>query len=122
GLSCLALEQCPPPKKSLTCSRSFGVAVESLAELREAVALYMTRAAERLRKHGLAAKVVTVFINTDRFKHEPQYANAITYELAYATDATGELVEWALRGLAEVYRPGYRYKKAGVMLNQLTPA
>ena len=122
GIPCLALEQCPPPKKSLTCSRSFGVAVESLAELREAVALYMTRAAERLRRHGLAAKVVTVFINTNRFKQEPQYANAITYELAYSTDATGELVEWALKGLAEIYRPGYRYKKAGVMLNQLTPA
>jgi DNA polymerase V len=60
GVSCLALEQCPPPKRSVTCSRSFGVAVVSLEEMREAVALYLTRAAERMRRHGMAAGAVTV--------------------------------------------------------------
>jgi DNA polymerase V len=122
GVSCLPLEQCPSKKKSVTCSRSFGVAVESLAELREAVAIYLSRAAERLRRFRLAAGVVTVFINTNRFSPDPQYGNSVTYELAYSTDSTQELLEWALKGLAEIYRPGYRYKKAGVMLNQLVPA
>jgi DNA polymerase V len=122
GTSCLPLERCPQTKKSITCSRSFGVPVERLDELREAVALYMTRAAEKLRKHKLAAGVVTVFINTNRFSPEPQYANAATYELASPTDVTDELLEWASEGLEKIYREGYRYKKAGVMLNQLTPA
>jgi DNA polymerase V len=122
GVNCLPLEQCPSKKKSVTCSRSFGAAVESLAELREAVAVYLSRAAERLRRFRLSAGVVTVFINTNRFTTEPQYGNSVTYELAYSTDSTKELLEWALRGLGQIYRPGYRYKKAGVMLNQLVPS
>jgi DNA polymerase V len=122
GVSCLPLEQCPQQKKSITCSRSFGLPVESLHELREAVAVYMSRAAERLRRGRLAAGVVTVLINTNRFSAEPQYGNSVTYELAYSTDSTKELMEWALKGLGQIYRPGYRYKKAGVMLNGLLPA
>jgi DNA polymerase V len=122
GVSCLPLEFCPQQKKSITCSRSFGVPVETEHELREAVALYMTRAAEKLRRSRLAAHVVTVFINTNRFSAEPQYGNAATRELAYATDSTNELLDWALRSLEGIYRHGYRYKKAGVMLNHLVPA
>jgi DNA polymerase V len=122
GISCLPLEQCPQQKKSITCSRSFGLPVEPLYELREAVAVYMSKAAERLRRGKLAAGVVTVFINTNRFSTEPQYGNSVTYELAYSTDSTKELLEWVLKGLEQIYRSGYRYKKAGVMLNQLVPA
>lgn len=122
GTRCLPLEQCPPQKKSITCSRSFGILVESLEEIREAVSLYLTRAAERLRRFHLAASVVTVFLNTDRFSDGPQYGNSATLELAHATDDTKELLEWALRGLERIFRAGYRYKKAGVMLNGLVPA
>ncbi len=122
GIRCLPLEQCPQQKKSVTCSRSFGVLVESLEEMREAVALYTCRVAERLRRARLAARVVTVFINTDRFSPGPQYSNTITYELASATDTTDELLQWTLKGLGQIFRPGYRYKKAGVLLNHLVPA
>lgn len=122
GVSCLPLEVCPQGRKSVTCSRSFGERVESLEELREAVAVYMTKAAERLRRSRLAAGVVTVFINTSRFDPCPRYSNSATFELAYSTDVTDELLSWALKGLGQIYRPGYRYKKAGVMLNRLAPA
>ena len=81
----------------------------------------MTRAAEKLRRAKLAAGVVTVFINTNRFSPEPQYGNSATTELAFSTDSTGELLGWALRGLEGIFREGYRYKKAGVMLNRLVP-
>ncbi len=111
GVPCLALEQCPPAKKSVTCSRSFGAAVESIGELREAVAVYASRAAERMRRHGMAASVVTVFVNTGRFSAGPQYSNAATLELG-----------WPLRTLERVYRPGYAYRKAEVMLTHLVPA
>jgi impB/mucB/samB family C-terminal domain len=57
------------------------------------------RAAERLRRGRLAAGVGTVFINTNRFSTEPQYGNSATYELAYSTDSTKELLDWALKGL-----------------------
>lgn len=122
GHSCVPLEYCPPAKKSITCSRSFGRLTESLEDLREAVAVYLTKAMEKLRRGKLAAGVITVFISTSRFGDDPQYSNAITYELAYPTDVTSEMLEWALLGLEKIYRPGYRYKKAGVMLNHLVPA
>jgi DNA polymerase V len=122
GVSCLPLERCPQARKSVTCYRSFGVLVESPEEMREAVAVYTTKAAERLRRSKLAASVVTVFITTNRFSADPQYSNSKTFELAYTTDSTGELIEWAFKALGLIYRPGYRYKKAGVMLNHLTPA
>jgi DNA polymerase V len=122
GVRCLPLEQCPAQKKSITCSRSFGILVGSLREMREAVAVYMTSAAERLRRANLAAGVVTVFINTNRFSPEPQYANSVSHELACSTDSTEELLGWALAGLEKIFREGYRYKKAGVMLNRLVPS
>lgn len=122
GVRCLPLEQCPPSKRSVTCSRSFGELTGSLEDLRDAVALYTERAAERLRRAGCAASAVTVFILTDRYAAGPQYGNSFTCELASPTDTTGELVWWAQRGLTQIYRRGHLYKKAGVMLNGLLPA
>ena len=54
GLSCLQLEQCPPPKKGITCARSFGRAITQLQEMEQAVSSYVTRAAEKLRTEELA--------------------------------------------------------------------
>jgi DNA polymerase V len=122
GVRCLPLEQCPQSRRSVTCSRSFGEPTGSLEDLRDAVALYTERAAERLRRAGYAASVVTVFVLTDRYAAGAQYGNSRTYELASPTDTTGELVWWAQRGLTQIYRRGYLYKKAGVMLNGLLPA
>lgn len=123
AVSCLPLEIMPPAKKSLTYSRSFGRLVEALGELREAVACFTQRAAERLRKHGLAAGAVTVFASAGRFsKTEPHYSNAATSEIAYPTDATHELLDVALRLTEGVYREGFRFKKAGVLFAGLVPA
>jgi DNA polymerase V len=121
GVSCLPLEQCPQAKKSITCSRSFGVLVNSIDEMREAMAVYLSRAAEKLRRARLAAGVISVFSSTDRFSADPQDSNLVTYNLSSPTDVTSELLEWALRGVEEMFKPGYRYKKAGVILNHLVP-
>jgi len=123
GVSCLPLESAPRPRKSMTCSRSFGELITTLEEMKEAVALYITRAAERLRNERLAASVVTVFIETSRFDPEGErYANSATHELLYPTDSTEELLGVALRATASLFRAGYRYKKAGVMLNVMKPS
>ena len=122
GVSCLPLESAPQPKKSLTCSRTFGKATASLAGLREAVALYTTRVAEKLRRGKLAAGVITVFVHTDRFAGGPQYYNAGTHTLAYPTDSTQELLRCALDALERIYKEGFDYRKAGVMLHSLSPA
>lgn len=123
GTSCLPLELCPPAKKSLTVSRSFGRTTDSLVELREAVATFITRAAEKLRRHRLAAGAVTVFINTNRFsKTDEQYSNSATRELAFPTDTTQELLGHALALLESIYREGYHFKKAGILLGEMVPA
>jgi DNA polymerase V len=122
GVRCLPLDECPQPKRSVTCSRSFGELTGSLEDLRDAVTLYTERAAERLRGARSAASVVTVFVLTDRYAAGPQYGNSVAYELASPTDTTAELLWWAQRALTNIYRRGYLYKKAGVILSGLLPA
>lgn len=123
GNSCLPLETCPPPKRSLTHSRSFGRVVETISELREAIASFTIRVAEKLRRGKLAAGALTVFVATNRFsKGEEYYANSATIEMAYPTEVTHELLERSLRCVEKLYRPGYRFKSAGVLLTALVPA
>jgi DNA polymerase V len=121
GVNCLPLEGCPPSKKSITCSRTFGKGTPLLSELREAVALYTTQVAEKLRRGRLAAGVITVFVHTDRFAEGPQYYNAGTHTLAYPTDSTQELLHCALDALERIFKEGFNYRKAGVILNSLSP-
>ena len=122
GMSCLDLEQCPSPKQSLTCSRAFGTLINTLAEMEEAVSVYTSRVAEKLRRERLAATVLTVCLTTNEFKEGPQYSNALTLRLPVVTDSTSELIRCALQGIRSIYRDGYLYKKAGVMLAELVPA
>lgn len=123
GIACLPLQQCPPPRQSRMVSRSFGRPVTSLLELRDAIATYTSRAAAKLRQDELVANVLTVFVMTNTFKNsEPQYANSIAVPLPVATHSTPELIGHALQALKSLYRDGYRYKKAGVMLTGLIPA
>lgn len=121
GISCLELEDVMPPKQQIMSSRSFGAPVESIEELRESVASYLASAAEKLRRQNSVAGAVYVFVLTNRFnKDEPQYNAGITVPMDDATDDTLALTAAALRGLAAIFRPGFRYKKTGVMLTLLS--
>ncbi|WP_233556478.1 DUF4113 domain-containing protein [Noviherbaspirillum sedimenti] len=123
GISCLALEDAVPPKQQIVTSRSFGQMVLVLDELNEAVATYMTRAAEKLRHQHAVCGAVYVFIHTNQFRpQDRQYGNGVVMPLAEATSDTRWLTAAALAGLKRIYRPGYAYKKAGVMLLELSPA
>src|SRR5262245_53035821 len=103
-------------------SRYFGRPITTMSEMREAVATYMTRAAEKLRRHHVAAGVLTVFLMTNRFTEEPQDSNSVTMPLPVATQDTAELTRYTLRGVEQIFREGYRYQKAGVILTALVPA
>ncbi len=121
GVSCLPLELCPQPRKSCCVSRGFGRPVESLAELKEAISFYGATAAAKLRRDRRVAQAMTVFITTSRFRpQEPQYANSETLVLPYPANDTPTLVQAALRATERLYRPGYSYHKAGVMLMELS--
>ncbi len=117
GISCLELEALAPTKKQIVCSRSFGKRITDKAELREAVAKYMTRAAEKLRGEKRLARVVQVFIRTGVFNsNDPRYSNALSVELPNPTDDTRDLLEAADALFSRLFKPGFRYAKAGVML------
>ena len=123
GVRCLDLEHDIPDRKSIMASRSFGRPVTSLPELREAVASYTARAAEKLRRQNLATAHLMVFIETNRFKpDDAQHYAAWPVRLPVATSDSGKLIGAALAGLAAIWRDGYRYKKAGVVLLDLHPA
>lgn len=121
GVSCLPLENCPAAQKSLRISRAFGRAITSYDEMREALAAYTVRAAEKLRRQRLTASSLSVFIATNPFKDEPQYDRAITMRLPVATSDTAELLAYAMQGIEHIFKASYRYKKAGVMLTGLAP-
>ncbi|HEX7176099.1 MAG TPA: Y-family DNA polymerase [Pyrinomonadaceae bacterium] len=122
GVSCLPLECCPRPKRSITTSRSFGRPVETLPEIQEALAYFVTKAAEKLRRARLAARVLHVFLMTNRFEPETFYAGAATVPLSVPTDLTPELIGHARGAAARAFREGCQYRKAGVMLLDLVDA
>lgn len=120
GEFCYALEEGPEPKKMIACSRSFSSRVTDLAPLSEAVASYATRAAEKLRVQGAYVCALQVFIQTGQFnENERRYANSATVPLLIPSSDTRDLVAAALAGLERIYRPGFRYLKAGVVLMDL---
>ncbi len=121
GKVCLPLELTPAAKKSITCSRSFGGAVERFEHLNEALDDYLVKAGEKMRKRNLTTNAITVFLATNRFAATEQFNNSFTFELANATNSTRELKEWAKKALHQIYRKDFLYKKVGVMLLGLQP-
>lgn len=122
GERCYALEEGAEPKKMIACSRSFSARVSELPVLREAVASYVARASEKLRAQGDYACALQVFIQTGQFnENERRYANSATVPLLIPSSDTRDLVAASLAGLERIYRPGFRYLKAGVVLMDLVP-
>ncbi len=120
GTPCIELEEITPAKKQIVNSRSFGIPVSDLASLEESVSLYISRAAEKLRRQQSYAGSVYITIRTSPFNEkERYYANGLTISLPTPTDDTMRLTKVALWGLRKIYRGGYRYQKAGVMLSEL---
>ena len=120
GTSCISLEDAPPAKQEIACTRSFGHPITELRDVSEAVSEFASRAAEKLRKQASLAGRILVFIRTSPFrKNDPQYSRSVVVPLRRPTSDTGELVAAAIMGLRAIYRPGYKLAKAGVMLLEL---
>ena len=120
GISCLPLEQAPAPKKSIARSRSFGRPLHTLEELEEPVAAHVAAAAQALRKQRSAAAWLQVSIETSRFAG-PYYGRIVAASLPSPTASTPELVRAAHQGLERIFREGYIYRRAGVLLTGLVP-
>ena len=120
GISCLELEEIAPLKKQIVSSRAFGVLVTEYDDLQEAVSTYATRASEKLRGEGSVCNGVHVFVETNRFREQDdQYNNGMNVTLSEPTNDVRRITAAAIYGLKRIYKPGYLYKKAGVMLLNL---
>lgn len=120
GISCYPLEQSPQQKRSITVSRTFRKGVESLDELHEAAAAYVSSGAAKLRKEKMVAGVLTVYVMTNRFK-EDYYYNSVSTNLPVRTSDTAELIGYVRAGLGKIYKKWCQYKKVGILLNDLGP-
>jgi len=123
GISCIPLEEMPPPKKQIMTSRSFGEKLTSIDDLRSAVTHFAARSGEKLRHQQLSAQALTVFIQTSPFDTQhPQYANSATTEFDRPTDNSAQLIAAAHRGLQQIFKTGFSYQRAGILLPDLLPA
>ncbi|CAG8871138.1 Protein UmuC [Pseudomonas fluorescens] len=120
GTPCLELDEPDPPKQEICCSRMFGQRVAELAPIKEAVATYVMRASEKLRAQGSVCRKMRVSIRTGMFNpDEAKYAKGVVVQLPYPTDDVRLLTRMAMEATARLYRPGFKYSKAEVLLLDL---
>ncbi|WP_034135890.1 translesion error-prone DNA polymerase V subunit UmuC [Pseudomonas lactis] len=120
GTPCLELDEPDPPKQEICCSRMFGQRLTQLPPIKEAVATYMMRASEKLRAQNSLCKKVRVSIRTGMFNpEEAKYANGVVVDMPYPTDDVRLLTQAAVGALDRVFRSGFKYSKAEVMLLDL---
>lgn len=122
GTSCTQIEDIAPDKKEIACTRSFGHPVTELSDLREAVSEFASRASEKLRRQRSHANKVLCFIRTSPFRKEKQYSRSVCIPLPEPCSDTHSITQAVTRGLNFIYKSGYNYAKAGVMLLDLQPA
>ncbi|QMV54232.1 translesion error-prone DNA polymerase V subunit UmuC [Ewingella americana] len=116
GVSCVSIDTLPA-KQQIICSRSFGDRITQMQDMRQAVYQYAERAAEKLRQERQYCRHVSVFMRTSPYANEPQYGNNANQTLMLATQDTRDIVAAAMKALDSIWRGGYRYQKAGIVLN-----
>jgi DNA polymerase V len=124
GIPCVEMKDPLKKKKMIATTRMFGNPVTELDDLKQAVATYTSRAAEKLRRQHCAATSIDVFLMSNNYKGDYQYnpqARHINITLLQPTSQTNELICYALPLVEKLFHPGYRYLKAGVMLGDLVP-
>lgn len=120
GTPCLELDEPDPPKQEICCSRMFGKRLTELAPIKEAVATYMMRASEKLRAQKSLCKKVRISIRTGMFNpEEAKYANGVLVDLPYPTNDVRLLTKAAVDALDRVFKTGFKYSKAEVLLIDL---
>ena len=121
GIDCIPMEDMTT-KKSICTSRSFPGMVSDFETLRTSISNFAAHCAEKLRKQHSAASIVSVFIDTNHFREDlPQYWNWAEERLLTATSSTQDIVQCALRCAQRIFRPGYQYKRAGVIVMGICP-
>lgn len=126
GLRCIELVDVEPTRKGMAVTRSAGTPMTSLAVLQQAITAHATRAAEKLRNHGLVASHLTVFFNTNPFNNTPRDSASRTARMSPPSNSTMILVQTALACAEKAWKGdkdgnGFAYTKSGVILDDLVP-
>lgn len=120
GISCIELEDTPPPKKQIVASRSFGEKITDIGDMREAICKYVQDAVKRLREDGSLCGTLIVFVQSNPFdKNVPYYGKSTSIDLPEPSDSVTVLARYSLKLLDQVYKSGIQFKKCGVMLSDL---
>ena len=121
GERCLDIDDDISSKKQIVVSRSFGQRISDLKELKPIVSNFAVRAAEKLRSEKQKCSQVSVFVRTSPFnKNKPQHSDLKTIGLLTPTNDTRDILTATRKGLLPVFRPGYDYAKAGIILNKFS--
>jgi len=121
GIACLESQDNAIDKRAITTSRTFAKEITSLEQLSEPIAAYIANACEKLRSQQSVCGYLQVYMATNRFKQERYYANVVGIDLTPPTAYTPDLIGIAHKLVKSIYKPGYGYKKAGVVLSNLQP-
>ncbi|MEP6594831.1 MAG: Y-family DNA polymerase [Ginsengibacter sp.] len=125
GIPCITMEDPLDTKKMIATTRMFGINATELKDIKEAIATYTTRAAEKLRRQHCAASVISVFIVAREQSHSANFSHGATISaytvLPFATSITSEFITPAMQMAEQIFKYGKEYKKAGVMLSGLVP-
>ncbi len=122
GTACVDLQDVVPDKQQIISSRSFGNTVQDVAVLKDAMSTFVANACVKLRAQGSHAALLQVFLHTNRFrKDQPQYNPCVTVPLPQPTNDSLVINRWADDLVGRMFKPGYAYKKAGVMLGDISP-
>ncbi len=120
GERCLEIEDVSPTKKQIVVSRSFAKKITNLEVLNTVINDYVVRAAEKLRSEKQKSSTISVFIRTSPFDTGQSYRAIKNYSFTYPTDDTRDFLYAVRKTLAKIYKPNYRYSKAGVMLSSFS--
>jgi DNA polymerase V len=122
GINAIKWEDVPPTKKNICTARSFGTLITNFKDLQQPVAAHAASCARKLRQEKSCATKVNVFLQTNPFRREDdQFYADVTIPLNVGTNSSSEIVKYAMHALKLIYKPGYNYMKAGVMVLDLVP-
>ena len=118
GISCIPIDNISVNKKSICTSRTFGTMVESLSDLESSITMYASRCSEKLRKQSSCASIACIFIASNSFRNDlPYYSKSKIIKFSVPTSDSSEIISYLLKELRNIYKKGYKYKKAGVILS-----
>ena len=120
GVACLDINEILP-KKNIMCSRSFGNVISEKTILKQFIVEHTIRACEKMRNQNTRAQSVYIFLKTNKFNKEKQYNGGIVLGLNTPCSDTAQIIKLTSSAVDMIYRPGYLYQKAGIMLLDLIP-